>query len=609
MEQREEHHGLDIPHSNGEVREEKKEASPELGSMHITPECNSEPGSIESDESRRTRTESTASVNSESWQTNDEMIQKLRCAQSLLENGASPLMIIIQMFPDFDISKIRHMSERAHMNILGELLEQAPHRQKIPTYNSLSDAVELFRTRKNILILTGAGVSVSCGIPDFRSKEGIYARLRSEFPDLPDPTAMFDIRYFHANPAPFYNFAREIFPGQFVPSVSHRFIKQLENTDRLLRNYTQNIDTLEHQTGIKRVVECHGSFSKCTCTKCGFKYEGDKIRKEVLEQRIAYCDQCQGVIKPNIVFFGEDLGQDFHRCVTEDKNKVDLVVVIGSSLKVRPVALIPHCVGKDVPQILINRESLPHYKADIELLGNCDDIIRDICFSLGGPFSDMISEYDSVSVSKQAQVSRTKRQLITQEEFLNLCLKRKNGSNEPTDDEKDKIEEPNSKRPRLSVNDEEGHSRKNFEDIQTHKEDEDDDTQDSEDVLNDIKAPRLLDINSFLEENKCVAISTNQTIFPGAEYLFDLETLKLVRDVHHDDACSSSSCSSDCESQGSSPLSKSTSVDDIVYDEYRKNNATDVIVRCDSCDFSFDYELSEGVDPETFRQLFEGHRI
>ncbi|EFO92333.1 hypothetical protein CRE_10912 [Caenorhabditis remanei] len=218
----------------------------------------------------------------------------------------------------------------------------------------------------------------------------------------------------------------EIFPGQFTPSVSHRFIKELESAGRLLRNYTQNIDTLEHQTGIKRVVECHGSFSKNTCTECGDQTDGMVIRDDVLAMKVA-----------------------------RYKNKVDLIVVIGSSLKVRPVALIPHCVGKDVPHILINRESLPHYNADIELLGNCDDIIRDICFSLGGSFAEMIASYDTIMEEKRQRepvkehhpvVSRNKRQLISQQEFLNICLREKNGASESDD-------EPNLKRPRMSTSD------------------------------------------------------------------------------------------------------------------------------------------------------------
>lgn len=180
-----------------------------------------------------------------------------------------------------------------------------------------------------------------------------------------------------------------------------RFIKLLEKHGKLLRNYTQNIDTLERCANIERVIECHGSFSTATCTKCGHKVTADAIRDTVLSQQIPICVKCQpesessistnsqqkhlknlvsaGIMKPDIVFFGEGLPDSFHEAVTEDKNKCDLLLVIGSSLKVRPVALIPSSLPSEVPQILINREPLPHCHFDVELLGDCDVIINHLC--------------------------------------------------------------------------------------------------------------------------------------------------------------------------------------------------------------------------------------
>jgi NAD-dependent deacetylase sirtuin 1 len=141
-----------------------------------------------------------------------------------------------------------------------------------------------FRNAKNILIISGAGISVSCGIPDFRSSTGIYASLKQTFPDLPHPTAMFDIDYFRKNPKPFYTFAKEIFPGMYKPSVSHMFIRFLEEEGNLLRNYTQNIDTLERVAGVTRHVECHGSFGSATCLQCDKKYSCDDIREDIYAQ-------------------------------------------------------------------------------------------------------------------------------------------------------------------------------------------------------------------------------------------------------------------------------------------------------------------------------------
>jgi NAD-dependent deacetylase sirtuin 1 len=135
-------------------------------------------------------------------------------------------------------------------------------RYKLPHHNTIDDAVDLLQTAKRIIVLTGAGISVSCGIPDFRSENGLYSIIGEKYPDFDDPQLMFDIHYFRHNPRPFFELAKEIFPSHYKPSATHRFIKLLEDRQCLLRNYTQNIDTLEKITGIKRVVHCHG---KCDC--------------------------------------------------------------------------------------------------------------------------------------------------------------------------------------------------------------------------------------------------------------------------------------------------------------------------------------------------------
>ncbi|KAJ7415984.1 sirtuin 1 [Willisornis vidua] len=103
-------------------------------------------------------------------------------------------------------------------------------------------------------------------------------------------------------------------------------------------------------------------------------------------------------MKPDIVFFGENLPEQFHRAMKYDKNEVDLLIVIGSSLKVRPVALIPSSIPHEVPQILINREPLPHLHFDVELLGDCDVIINELCQRLGSEYTKLC--YNSVKLSE-----------------------------------------------------------------------------------------------------------------------------------------------------------------------------------------------------------------
>ncbi len=279
--------------------------------------------------------------------------------------------------------------------IILNLLSEPPRRTKLPEVDTLEDVVGLIRRSRRIIVLTGAGVSVSCGIPDFRSRDGVYARLAVDFPDLPDPESMFDIHYFRKDPRPFFKFAKEIYPGQFRPSPCHRFIRALERKSKLLRNYTQNIDTLEQVAGIERVVQCHGSFATATCTKCKRKVTADEIRDSIFAQSIPFCTGCEpdepteenpnpprGIMKPDIVFFGEGLGDEFHNSIAQDKDDADLLIMIGSSLKVRPVALIPSSVPSHVPQVLINRERLSHLTPDVELLGDCDGIVNQLCHLL-----------------------------------------------------------------------------------------------------------------------------------------------------------------------------------------------------------------------------------
>jgi len=275
-----------------------------------------------------------------------------------------------------------------------EMLMEPPVREKLPQFNTLQDAVQLIQNAQRIIVLTGAGISVSCGIPDFRSENGIYARL-GEY-HLPNPQCMFDLAFFKGNPRPFFHFAKELLPGNFVPSPSHFFIGALHRHGKLLRNFTQNIDGLEKLAGVDDVAlhQCHGHFDTITCTHaaCGHKGVLKDIRDKIEAQEVPVCPVCKeagreppGILKPDIVFFGENLGDTFRTLINSDKGEADLVLVMGSSLAVGPVNMIPQWVGDEVPQILINREPVGKRIAewDIELLGDCDAIVAELCRRLG----------------------------------------------------------------------------------------------------------------------------------------------------------------------------------------------------------------------------------
>lgn len=183
-------------------------------------------------------------------------------------------------------------------------------RRRLDYVNTLEDVANLLGKANNIMIVTGAGVSVSCGIPDFRSEKGIYSRLQEY--ELDDPQQMFDIEYFRESPEIFYSFAKELYPAKYEPSPSHLFVKLVEEKGKLLRNYTQNIDTLEHKANIKRVVNCHGSFATASCVTCGYKVDGKEIEKYIMAQQVPPCPKCNSKTKSNSNKTNNDEDEETH---------------------------------------------------------------------------------------------------------------------------------------------------------------------------------------------------------------------------------------------------------------------------------------------------------
>ena len=221
-------------------------------------------------------------------------------------------------------------------------------------------------------------MSVSAGLPDFRSDHGIYAMIGEKY-GLDDPHLIFDIDFFKHDPGPFYDFIRTILPKEDLsPTLAHRFIKRLEETGRLLRVYTQNVDGLERKVGLTRLVECHGSFASFTCLRCQARADPDECKARILQGDMPTCPMCHGIVKPDVILFGEALPKSFERSLQADMRAADLVLVIGSSLKVFPVAQILNHVPETVPQVLINKEPLPHRKRPFQhsLIGEADLMVR-----------------------------------------------------------------------------------------------------------------------------------------------------------------------------------------------------------------------------------------
>lgn len=295
---------------------------------------------------------------------------------------------------------------------------------KLPEYNTIDDAVELIRRSRNIIVLTGAGISTSLGIPDFRSKDiGLYEKLK--YLGLNDPQEVFDISLFREDPTIFFSVAKDILPDINRYTPTHKFIYMLQERGKLLTNYSQNIDNIESNAGIRpeKLIQCHGSFATATCVECRYQVPGDTIFEDIRNGNIPRCDRCisqqraalkpaamkrkrsansldkkkkrgssdedddpqynlpeAGVMKPDITFFGEALPDKFSdRLTGHDKDLVDLVIVMGTSLKVAPVSEVVPYLPADIPQMYISRDPVSHVNFDIDMLGDCDIIIEELC--------------------------------------------------------------------------------------------------------------------------------------------------------------------------------------------------------------------------------------
>ncbi|KZC07432.1 NAD-dependent protein deacetylase sirtuin-2 [Dufourea novaeangliae] len=257
---------------------------------------------------------------------------------------------------------------------------------------SLNGVVEYIKENENLKIITMAGAGIStckylpAGIPDFRSpSSGLYHNLEKY--NLPQPQAIFDLDFFMENPEPFFMLARELLPEGFKPTPCHYFIRLLWEKGMLLRHYTQNIDTLERMAGLppEKLVEAHGTFHTGRCLKCRAPYTLPWMKKKIIEGIIPKCEECdEGVVKPDIVFFGEMLPERFHDLIERDFVQADLLIIMGSSLVVQPFASLVDRVRSNCPRLLINKEKVGVQDRLSRLLGLRQGLVFDTKGSHGG---------------------------------------------------------------------------------------------------------------------------------------------------------------------------------------------------------------------------------
>jgi NAD-dependent SIR2 family protein deacetylase len=279
---------------------------------------------------------------------------------------------------------------------------------------------------RSILVLAGAGMSVAAGIPDFRSADGLYSTMDANLLSADDsqrramridPTVALDQNLFLENPLPCLELNREFILGtceqRWKATLAHRFVELLHTkTNKLVRLYTQNIDGLEDQcTRLPRdkVINVHGSMDRAECATC--KSEGnatafaDQVRRQIKdlsrrdslapEESVAIdCAVCGcNTMKPAIVLFRSSLPKEFFEKLPGDTEEVDLLIVIGTSLRVAPANSLVWRVPKSALRVLVNREPEGMHlgmefdpnetKRDYFAQGDCDEVLLELMDRLG----------------------------------------------------------------------------------------------------------------------------------------------------------------------------------------------------------------------------------
>lgn len=226
-------------------------------------------------------------------------------------------------------------------------------------------AAELLREARHAVILTGAGLSTPSGIPDFRSEgTGLWANDQ--------PLEVASLLTFRTHPEVFFDWFRPLV-GQIFnakPNAAHLALAQLEAGGYIKAVITQNIDMLHHKAGSSRVMELHGTLRTLSCTQCyrQFGYE-NYLLAFVENGKIPYCPVCNSLLKPDVILFGEQLPQLKLMEAQREARKCDLMIVIGSSLEVLPVAGLPmQSIDRGAHLIIINNTTTYlNVRADVVL--------------------------------------------------------------------------------------------------------------------------------------------------------------------------------------------------------------------------------------------------
>ncbi|HEX3608308.1 MAG TPA: NAD-dependent protein deacylase [Solirubrobacterales bacterium] len=238
----------------------------------------------------------------------------------------------------------------------------------------------LIRGSRCTVALTGAGVSVPSGIPDFRTPEtGLWANV--------DPMEVAHIDVFERDPARFWSYYRPRFQslGDKRPNGAHTALAELERRGLIDGVITQNIDRLHRAAGSQNVIEVHGSIETSSCRRCAASYGLDEVDALFNADGVALCAGCAGPVKPDVVLFGEMLPEGAMAQAQEMAEGAELLICVGSSLAVYPVAGLPAVTLERGGKLAIVTKGPTPYDgdADVRLEGEVDAELRALLAALG----------------------------------------------------------------------------------------------------------------------------------------------------------------------------------------------------------------------------------
>ena len=239
---------------------------------------------------------------------------------------------------------------------------------------------ELIRERQPCVVLTGAGVSTESGIPDFRSPTGLWATF--------NPLEYGSIDAFRADPLKVWSFykPRVAMLTEAEPNPAHLALAELERLGFVEAVVTQNIDLLHERAGSQDVVEVHGSIRAATCPRCSERYPLERVLGLLAEADAPACPACGGILKPDVVFFGELLPPAAIERAYELARRARLLLVVGSALEVYPVAALPEeTLAAGGALAIVNRGPTPYDgRAGLRVDGSAGEVLSAVVEALRG---------------------------------------------------------------------------------------------------------------------------------------------------------------------------------------------------------------------------------